>query len=129
MNLNNDLNVLKNIWKKTPGTLICPQCHGSLTVIQLEQLYDPHADFPTYKTIIECSKCSFKLNTQSSILLGSVKNFTDHDVEIGYWSSSGSRVSTIFEHALGENLLQNLKKTGDLVEFLIVNNHVIHIIG
>ncbi|MEM4258721.1 MAG: hypothetical protein QXL17_06190 [Candidatus Thermoplasmatota archaeon] len=129
MSQNNNFNLLKEQWKKSTGDMTCPQCKSPLTIIQLEQLYDPYADYPTYKTIIECSKCSFKINTQSSTILGSVKNFTDRTVEIGSWSISGSRISSTFDHTLHPDVLHKLKKSGELVEFLIVNNQVVQIIG
>lgn len=67
--------------------------------------------------------------TESFTILGGVKDFDDEYVEIGSWGPSGSRVLSRFKHAISASLLGELKKTQELVEFLIVNEHVVQVIG
>ena len=124
-----NMEVLKDIWDKTGGTMICPQCGGLLTMVQVEPIYDTGNPYVPYKTIIECASCSFKLTTESFTILGSIKDFGSHEIEIASWSPSGSRVLSKYEHILNYDSLQKLKKTGELVEFLIVNKQVIQVIG
>ena len=52
---------------------------------------------------------------------GGVKDFDKEYVEIGSWGPSGSRVLSRFKHSISTNLLTELKKTQELVEFLVVN--------
>jgi hypothetical protein len=130
MSYNNDLKILEGIWKKNRGEmLICPQCGGSLTMVQIEQLYDSDNPYVPYKTVIECMSCAFKLITESFTILGSVKSFDSHNIEIGSWSPSGSRVISKYEHLLSYELLKELESSGELVEFLVVNNQVVQVIG
>jgi hypothetical protein len=129
MSYKNNLNLLKDVWKKKSGTMTCPQCSGPLTMIQLEPIYDTDEDYTPYKTVIECSDCSFKIITQSMTILGSVKSFNDSEVEIGSWAPSGSRIAATYEHSLDIDFLQKLKESGELVEFLIVNKQVVQVIG
>ena len=129
MSYKKDLKVLKDIWDKTGGSMVCPQCKGSLTMIQIEQMYDTEDAYTPYKTVIECTSCSFKLITESFTILGSVKDFDSSHVDIGSWSPSGSRVLSRYEHILSYDLLKELKESGELVEFLIVNKQVVQVIG
>jgi hypothetical protein len=130
MSFKKNLKVLENIWGKDRGeVMICPQCQGSLTMIQVEPIYDKDSLYLPYKTVIECDSCTFRLETESFTILGSVKNFDSHHVEIGSWSPSGSRVISRYEHILSYDLLKDLEKTGELVEFLVVNNQVVQVIG
>lgn len=130
MSFKKNLKILESIWGKNKGeTMICPQCQGSLTLIQSEPLYNRDGLYLQYKTIIECDSCSFNLTTESFTILGSVKNFDSHHMEIGSWSPSGSRVISRYEHILNYDLLKELEKTGELVEFLVVNNQVVQVIG
>jgi hypothetical protein len=129
MSYKNQIRILKDIWNKSGNTLICPQCKGRLTLIQIEQITNTDDAYTHYKTIIECTSCSFKLETESFTILGSVRNFDSHHVEIGSWSPSGSRVVSQYEHILGYDLLKQLRESGELVEFLIVNNQVVQVIG
>ena len=85
-------------------------------------------DYISFDTIIECNSCSFKLRTESLKILGGVKDFDLKKISIGSWSNSGSRINSDYEHVLDYNILKQLKESGDLVEFLIVNNHVVDII-
>jgi len=129
MGFKTNMEVLKDIWDKTGGTMICPQCRGLLTMVQVEPIYDTGNPYVPYKTIIECASCSFKLTTESFTILGSIKDFGSHEIEIASWSPSGSRVLSKYEHILNYDSLQKLKKTGELVEFLIVNKQVVQVIG
>lgn len=130
MSINKNLKILEGIWKKNRGEiLVCPQCGGSLTMVQIEQIYDPDNLYIPYKTVIECTSCSFRLTTESFTILGSVKTFDSHYVEIGSWSPSGSRVVSKYEHMLSYELLKELQKSGELVEFMVVNKQVVQVIG
>jgi len=130
MSYKKNLKILEGIWKKNRGeAMTCPQCQASLMMVQIEQIYDTENPYIPYKTVIECTSCSFKLITESFTILGSVKNFDYHYVEIGSWSPSGSRVLSRYEHILSYDLLKELEKTGELVEFLVVNNQVVQVIG
>ncbi len=130
MSYKKNLKILEGIWRKNRGeAMTCPQCQGSLMMVQIEQIYDTENPYIPYKTVIECNSCSFKLITESFTILGSIKNFDLHNVEIGSWSPSGSRVISRYEHILNYDLLRELEKTGELVEFLVVNNQVVQVIG
>ena len=129
MNYKNKVRILKDIWDKSGNSMVCPQCNGSLTMIQIEEINDTGEAYTPYKTVIECTSCSFRLITESFTILGSVKEFDSHLVEIGSWSPSGSRVISRYEHILNYDLLKALKESGELVEFLVVNKQVVQIIG
>jgi hypothetical protein len=73
--------------------------------------------------------CSYKINTVSYTILGSVDHYDNQCVTIYGWSPSGSRVETIIEHLLDYQLLKEIQQSGELVEFLIVDNHAIEVIG
>lgn len=130
MSFKNSMKILKDIWDRSgEGSLVCPQCHGSLTMIQVEPVYDSNNPYTPYKTVIECSSCSFQLITESFAILGSVKSFDSHNIEIASWSPSGSRVVSVYEHILGYELLKELQNSAELVEFLVVNKQVVQVIG
>lgn len=125
-----DMEILANIWDKTDNkSMICPQCKEKLVLIQVEPISDVENAYVPYKTVIECTSCLFKIETESFTILGSVKDFDATNIEIGSWSPSGSRVLSRYEHILNYNLLKKLKNSGELVEFLIVNKQVIQVIG
>lgn len=130
MSYKKNMKILENMWDKT-GTksFNCPQCGAPLTMIQMEPIYDAENAYTPYKTIIECSKCSFKLKTESFTILGSVKEFDAEILEIASWSPSGSRVISRYKHHLEFDLLKKLKKSAELVEFLIVDNQAVQVIG
>jgi hypothetical protein len=122
--------ILSNIWeKKGDNSLICPLCNGSLTMVQVEPIEDAENAYTPYRTVIECTSCDFKLETESFTILGSIRQFTNEYVEIGSWAPSGSRVLSKYQHCLPEKMLTTLQKTGELVEFLVVNNQVVEVIG
>jgi hypothetical protein len=123
-------NVPEDIWRQTRSrNMTCPQCKGFLTVVQVSPIYDSENAYTPYRTVVECSSCSFRMVTESFTILGGVKDFDDEYVEIGSWGPSGSRVLSRFKHAISASLLEELKKTQELVEFLIVNEHAVQVIG
>jgi hypothetical protein len=67
--------------------------------------------------------------TESYTILGGIKNVDGQYVEIGSWGPSGSRVLSKFKYTVNEDTLKNLKKTQELVEFLILNDQVVQVIG
>jgi len=69
------------------------------------------------------------MRVNSYTLYGAVKDYDDKTIEISSWSETGSREINRFYHVLDENLLRKLKESGDLVEFLIVNDIVLLVIG
>lgn len=111
-----------------PG-LRCPQCQGKLTIIQIEPIYDVDNAFVPYRTVVECGSCSYRMVTESFTILGGIKNVDGQYVEIGSWGPSGSRILSRYRYTVDSNLLKNLKKTQELVEFLILNEHVVQVIG
>jgi len=129
MNYKNNIEILASIWEKNKGKPTCPRCHGSLTMIQVEPIYDAENAYTPYRTIIECTSCDFKLETESFTILGSIKEYNDQYIEIGSWSPSGSRVLSKYKHALQYDLLKTLRQSGELVEFLVVDKQVVEVIG
>jgi hypothetical protein len=118
--------VAEDIWEQTDKrSMTCPQCKGFLTVVQV----DPENAYTPYRTVVECASCSFRMVTESFTILGGIKDFDNEYVEIGSWGPSGSRVLSRFKHSISSSLLSELKKTQELVEFLIVNEHVVQVIG
>jgi hypothetical protein len=122
--------VAEDIWGQTAKrNMTCPQCKGFLCVVQVEPIYGTDNAYTPYRTVVECSTCSFRMVTESFTLLGGIKDFNDEYVEIGSWGPSGSRVLSRFKHSISSNLLDELKKSQELVEFLVVNDHVVQVIG
>jgi hypothetical protein len=122
--------VAEDIWHQTTKqSMTCPQCGGFLTVVQVEPIYDPENAYTPYRTVVECSSCSFRMVTESFTILGGIKDFDTEYVEIGSWGPTGSRILSRFKHSISTNLLTELKKTQELVEFLVVNEHVVQVIG
>ena len=122
--------VLRNLWDREHGRgLICPQCKGSLTIVQMNPVERYDSLYTPYHTVIECPKCSFRLETESYTVLGAVKNYDSHYVEVAGWAPSGSRVVSRFEHMLDYGILKQLKQSTELVEFLIVDDQVVQIVG
>ena len=122
--------VAEDIWRQSSQrSMTCPQCKGFLTVVQVEPIYDTDNAYTPYRTIVECSSCSFRMVTESFTILGGIKDFDNEYVEIGSWGPSGSRVLSRFKHSISSNLLDELKKSQELVEFLVVNEHVVQVIG
>jgi hypothetical protein len=122
--------IAEDIWGQSgQGNMVCPQCKGFLTVVQVEPIYEADNAYIPYRTVVECASCSFRMVTESFTILGSIRSYDDEYVEIGSWGPSGSRVVSRFKHTIGLNLLNELKKSQELVEFLIVNEHVVQVIG
>jgi hypothetical protein len=109
--------------------MICPQCKGMLTIVQIEPIYDTENAYTPYRTVVECASCSFRMVTESFTILGSIKEYDAEYADIGSWGPSGSRMLSRFKHTLSPDLLAELKKSQELVEFLIVNEHVVQVIG
>jgi DNA-directed RNA polymerase subunit RPC12/RpoP len=125
----NNVKLVASIWDNKTRSMKCPKCGGEMVLIQVEQIEDHDNPYVPYDTIIECNSCNFKVRTESLTILGSIKDFDMRNIEIGSWSPSGSRVVSKYEHVLDYNVLKNLKKSGELVEFLVVNNQVVQVIG
>ena len=122
--------VAEDIWGQTAQqSMTCPQCKGFLCVVQVEPIYGTDDAYTPYRTVVECSTCSFRMVTESFTILGGIKDFDNEYVEIGSWGPSGSRVLSRFKHSINTNLLNELKKSQELVEFLVVNEHVVQVIG
>ncbi len=122
--------VAEDIWGQSgQRSRICPQCKGFLTVVQVEPIYETDNAYTPYRTIVECSTCSFRMVTESFTILGSIKDFDNEYVEIGSWGPSGSRVLSRFKHSISSTLLAELKKSQELVEFLVVNQRIVQVIG
>ncbi|MBN2600108.1 MAG: hypothetical protein JXA75_06165 [Candidatus Thermoplasmatota archaeon] len=122
--------VAEDIWGQSgQHSMVCPQCKGFLTVVQVEPIYETENAYTSYRTIVECATCSFRMVTESFTILGSIKDFDNEYVEIGSWGPSGSRALSRFKHSISSTLLSELKKTQELVEFLVVNEHVVQVIG
>lgn len=126
---NNNVNMIETLWNGDKKSMRCPRCRGPLTMVQEEPLEDSDELYTTYSTIIECTKCSFQTTAESFTIFGSVKEYDSQQVEIGSWSPSGSRVVSKYDHHLNPDLLKELKTSEELVEFLILNHHVIQVIG
>ena len=122
--------IAEDIWRQTTSrSMTCPQCKGFLTIVQVEPINDPENAYTPYRTVVECSSCSFRMSTESFTILGGIRDFNAEYVEIGSWGPSGSRVLSRFKHSISPSLLGELKKSQELVEFLVVNHHVVQVIG
>jgi hypothetical protein len=125
-----NMDIIAKLWDRTgEKSMLCPKCGSKMIMIQLDPIQDYQNPYLAYDTIIECTKCELEIRTESFTILGSVKNFDLKKIEIASWSPSGSRVISCYEHILDYNTLKKLKESGGLKEFLIVNKHVIQIIG
>jgi DNA-directed RNA polymerase subunit RPC12/RpoP len=125
-----NMDVIANLWDRTKeNSMVCPKCNSKMVMIQLDPIQDYQNPYVAYDSIIECTKCDYKIRTESFTILGSVKSFDLKEIEIASWSPSGSRVISRYEHVLDYNLLKKLKDSGDLKEFLVVNNQVVQVIG
>jgi len=125
-----EIDILTGAWDASgEKPMKCPKCGKNMIIVQVEPVYDAENAYVPYDTIIECTSCSFKIRAESFTILGGVKNFDMDHVEIGSWSPSGSRVLSNYEHILDYNLLKELKESRKLVEFLIVNEHIVEVMG
>lgn len=123
-----DANIISEAWNESNQQMNCPKCGNDMSISQINPISGSDDDYISFDTIIECGFCSFKLRSESFKILGGVKDFDLKKISIGSWSNSGSRTSSNYEHVLDYNILKQLKESGELVEFLIVNNHVVEII-
>jgi len=125
-----NMDVIANLWDRTgDNSMVCPKCGSKMIMIQLDPIQDYQNPYVAYNSIIECTKCEYEIRTESFSILGSVKSFDLKKIEIASWSPSGSRVISCYEHVLDYNLLKNLKDSGELKEFLVVNKQVMQVIG
>jgi predicted RNA-binding Zn-ribbon protein involved in translation (DUF1610 family) len=125
-----NMNVVSKLWSRnSEESMACPKCGSKMIMIQLDPIQDYQNPYVAYDSIIECTKCDYKIRTESFTILGSVKSFDLKEVEIASWSPSGSRVISRYEHVLDYDLLKKFKDSEELKEFLVVNNQVIQIIG
>ena len=129
MSYKNDVDIVTDLWSPGDRSMRCPQCKGSLTMVLGEPIDDSDGMYIPYRTEIECTSCLFHITAESFTILGSIKDFDSHQVEIASWSPSGSRVISKYDHILSYDLLKDLKKSGELVEFLILNDHAVQVIG
>ena len=122
--------ILTNLWRDNDDDrLLCPQCKHKLVIVQLEPKMDTENAYFPYETVIECENCDFNIKVESFTILGCVKDFNLKYIEITSWSPSGSRVISRYEHVIDYKLLKKLKESAELIEFLIVNDRVVQIIG
>jgi hypothetical protein len=125
-----NLKMVSNLWIYSDKEgMKCPKCKANLILVQVDPIEDWNNPYQSYETIVECTSCSFKTHAISYTILGSVKDYSVDHVTINGWSPSGSRVETTFEHILDYNLLKELKQSNEMVEFLIVEDHAIQVIG
>jgi hypothetical protein len=121
---------LSDLWKYSDASgLKCPVCQKDLILIQAREIQDDLNPYQTYVTIIECMSCSYQIKTESFTILGAISDYTVDQITIHGWSPSGSRVKTTVEHIIDYQLLKQLKQSGKLVEFLIVDDHAVQVIG
>jgi hypothetical protein len=127
---NKNVDLVAGLWDKSgKRSMVCPKCHSKMIIVQLEPIQDAWNAYVPYDTVIECTKCDFKIRAESFTILGSIKKFDLKNVEIASWSPSGSRVISNYEHMLDYDLLKKLKESAELKEFLIVNKQVVQVIG
>jgi hypothetical protein len=130
LNQQHMVKTLSDLWKYSDASgLKCPDCQSDLILIQAHEIQDIQNPYQIYDTIIECVSCSYQIRTESYTVLGAISEYTFDHITIHGWSPSGSRVKITVEHILDYQLLKELKQSGKLVEFLIVDNHAIQVIG
>jgi hypothetical protein len=124
------MEIVAGLWDRNGNeSMKCPKCSGKMILIQTDPINDDFNPYVAYDSVIECTKCGYNISAESFTILGSVKNFDLKNIEIASWSPSGSRVISNYEHILDYDELKRLKTSGELKEFLVVNNQVIQIIG
>ena len=121
--------ILSKLWDdKTNHEFVCPQCGGHLIIVQLEPLEDYDNPYTPYNTVVECTNCSFNAHAISYTILGSIQSYDVDHITTAAWSPSGNRVVETFEHLLDYHQLKEIKSSKELVEFLIVDDHIVQII-
>ena len=125
--------VAEDIWGQTAQrSMTCPQCKGFLCVVQVEPIYGTDNDYTPYRTVVECSTCSFRMVTESFTILGGIKDFDNEYIEIGSWGPSGSRaLSRSWRHSPSTDLLNEIwKNHRKLCRILsLLTKHVVQAIG
>ncbi len=122
--------LMSELWDHvTNHSLTCPECGGHLIIMQLDPQDDLNNPYTPYKSVLECMNCSFQTEATSFTILGCVQSFDLHHLTIAGWSPSGSRVETTYEHILDYDHIKQLENTEDIVEFLIVDDHIVQIIS
>jgi hypothetical protein len=123
-------NIVSSLWDELPShEMKCPQCGGHLIIVQMNPIEDANSPYTPYETVIECISCAFHAHATSLSILGSVESFDHQHISIVGWSPSGNRVRSSYEHILDYDLLSNLQSTEEIVEFLIVDHHVVQVIA
>ncbi|MBS3802048.1 MAG: hypothetical protein KGY65_04790 [Candidatus Thermoplasmatota archaeon] len=121
--------ILSKLWdNKKNHEFVCPQCGGHLIIIQLEPIEQNENPYTPYDTIVECTNCEFNAQAISYTILGSIQSYDLDHITIAAWSPSGSRVVKTFEHLVDYEQLKEVKSSKELVEFLIVDGHIVQII-
>ena len=127
---NGMLKTISKLWiNSNKKGLKCPHCKSNLILVQVDPIDDWDNPYQSYDTIVECTSCSFQTRSISYTILGSLNDYNVDHVTIDGWSPSGSRVETTFEHILDYDLLKELKTSHEMVEFLIIDDHVIQVVG
>ena len=122
--------IVSSLWDELPShEMKCPQCGGHLIIIQIQPIEDSHNPYTSYETSIECISCSYHTHATSLSILGSIKSFDHQSITIVGWSPSGNRVTSIYEHILDYDLLRELESSEEIVEFLVVDGHVVQVIS
>ena len=122
-------NIVTNLWDELPShEMKCPQCGGHLIIVQMNPIEDAHNPYTPYETIIECISCSYYTHATSLSIIGSIESFDHQKITITGWSPSGNRVKSTYEHILDYEVLKKLQSTDEIVEFLIVDDHVVQVI-
>jgi predicted RNA-binding Zn-ribbon protein involved in translation (DUF1610 family) len=121
--------ILSELWDtKKNHEFVCPQCGGHLIIVQLEPLEDYDNPYTPYDTVVECTNCDFNAHAISYTILGSIQSYDLDQITIAAWSPSGSRIVDTYEHLLDYDQLKEIKASKELVEFLIVDDHIVQII-
>jgi transcription elongation factor Elf1 len=121
--------ILSRLWdNKSNREFVCPECSGHLIIVQLEPMDDYDNPYTPYKTVVECTNCSFSSHAISYTILGSLQSYDLEHVTLAAWSPSGNRIIKTFDHLLDYDLLKECKSSKELVEFLIVDDYIVQII-
>ena len=123
-----DAEIIAKVWDKNcEKSMKCPHCGKCMSIEKIEPINDFDNAYVPFDTTIECEKCNFKIRAESFTFLGGVKNYDLKKVEIGSWSPSGRRVVSNYEHLMNYDILKELRDSGKLVEFLVINKQIVNI--
>jgi hypothetical protein len=121
--------IVSDLWdSEVVEGMKCPDCGGDLLLGKTEPIEDWDTPYHPYETKIHCSICTFETETKSFTLSGCVKDFDMKNITIGGWSDTGSRVVSEFEHTIDFKHLKELRDNDKIVEFLVVDNHIVKIL-